>query len=127
MSSSSHDPKPPELQVITRDVGMMELQTRKVRENLEKQGFNVLDEKLGSLIITVQCESLKILQRFWEEYTTERLNKMVEKCLVTQDLLDRFHLDEVRLCTKVDHAEYKRSRRELILLGKIQFEDVFFS
>ncbi|KAJ7388920.1 hypothetical protein OS493_034843 [Desmophyllum pertusum] len=54
----------------------------------------IVDVKRGSLIITVECSSLEILEGLWEDYCTGHLNEMAQKFLVTEDLLE----EEYRAC-----------------------------
>lgn len=67
----------------------------------------------GSLIITVECRSLQILDELWEDYCTGHLNEMAQKFLVTEDILREFDpicLISVRLKTTIDEEEYRACR-----------------
>ena len=117
----------PDTQAITRDIVRHERETGVLRDQLEKKGIRVVKEEEGSLVVTVESGSLEILEQFWKEYSSGRLNEMAEQYLVTQALLDRFAgLVGVKLRTTVDPAEYKRNRRDLVILGKFHF-DIFLS
>ena len=37
----------------------------------------------GSLLITVKCSSLEILETLWEDYSSGNLGEVVQRCLVT--------------------------------------------
>ncbi|KAJ7388924.1 hypothetical protein OS493_034848 [Desmophyllum pertusum] len=39
----------------------------------------IVDTKSGSLVITVECSSLEILDRLWDDYCTGYLNEMAQK------------------------------------------------
>ena len=67
----------------------------------------VVDTESGSLIITVECSSLEILEGLWEDYRTGHLNDMAQKYLVTEDILKEFGLIEVRLMTTILEDEYR--------------------
>ena len=86
---------------------------KKVREVI------IVDVKTGSLIITVECSSLQILDELWIDYETGHLNEMAQKYLVTEDVLKAFGLTELKLKTTIVEEEY-RACREVFLtsLGK---------
>ena len=70
----------------------------------------VVDTQLGSLIITVECSSLEILEGLWEDYQAGILNAKAQKYLVTEDILNEFDLIEVRLMTTILEDEYRACR-----------------
>ena len=72
----------------------------------------VVDAQLGSLIITVKCSSLLILDELWEDYYTGHLNEMAQRYLVTEDVLKGFGLTEVKLMTTIMETEYRKCRDE---------------
>lgn len=65
-----------------------------------------VDAQLGSLIITVECTSLEILEGLWKDYCSGHLNKMAQKHLITGDILKEFGLTEVKLKTTILQEEY---------------------
>lgn len=75
----------------------------------------VLDTQQGSLIITVECSSLEILEGLWEDYRTGVLNAKAQKYLVTEHILKEFGLTEVRLTTTILEDEYKACREYFLL------------
>ena len=81
---------------------------QKVREAI------IVDVTTGSLIITVECSSLQILDKLWIDYTTGRLDEMAQKFLVTEDVLKAFGLTELKLKTTIVEEEY-RACREVFL------------
>ena len=90
------------------------------REYMEKvREVIIVDVKTGSLIITVECSSLQILDELWIDYKTGHLNEMAQKYLVTEDVLKAFGLTELKLKTTIVEEEY-RACREVFLtsLGK---------
>ena len=70
----------------------------------------VLDPKSGSLIVTVLCTSLEILDALWCNYCTGHLNDMAQKYLVTKDVLKEFDLIELKLKTTIQVEEYMAAR-----------------
>jgi len=70
----------------------------------------LVDAKEGSLIITVKCNSLQILDELWEDYCSGHLNEVAQKFLVTKDILETFGLIEMKLSTTIVEEEYKACR-----------------
>ena len=60
----------------------------------------------GSLVITVRCESLMILEELWTDYSSGRLDEVVQNCFVTEKILKELNLAELRLKTTMDKEEY---------------------
>ena len=60
----------------------------------------------GSLVITVKCESLMILEELWTDYLSGRLGEVVQNCFVTEKILKELNLAELRLKTTMDIEEY---------------------
>ena len=73
----------------------------------------VLDCQSGSLIITVECVSLKILEDLWQDYCTGNLGRVVQECLVTEDILKELGLSEIKLITTIDEKDYKDCQKYL--------------
>ena len=65
----------------------------------------------GSLIITLECSSLEILEGLWEDYCSGRLNEMAQKYLVTEEILKAFGLIAVKLMTTILVEEYTACRK----------------
>ena len=95
----------------------------KVREAIE-----------GSLKITVECQTLEILEQLWEDYCSGHLNAVAEEYLLTDDIKMRFLVESVKLKTTILEDDYlacklflKGNLRELpqkvfynFLLGRLQ-------
>ncbi|XP_078348623.1 3'-5' exoribonuclease HELZ2-like isoform X2 [Oculina patagonica] len=62
---------------------------------------------VGSLLITVKCDSLEVLERLWEDYISGHLGKVVQKCFVTEEILKELNLSELKLKTTISEEEYK--------------------
>ena len=77
----------------------------------------ILHVTSGSLIVMVECSSLEILERLWEDYSTGCLNEMAQKFLVTEELLKAFGLAKVKLTTTIKEEEYRACHK---LLSKIK-------
>lgn len=85
---------------------------REVREVI------VLDVKTGSLIFTLECESVQILDDLWEDYSKGNLSKEAQSSLVTNDILEEFNLSSFKLLLSINYQEYTSCRRRLINEGK---------
>ena len=77
----------------------------------------LVDDKPGSLIITVGCRSLQILEDLWTDYCTGRLNEMTQRYLVTKELLNELGLTEAKLTTNISEEEYRSCRNQLSVYG----------
>ena len=66
----------------------------------------IMDVSKGSLVITVKCESLMILEELWTDYLSGRLGEVVQNCFVTEKILKELNLAELRLKTTMDIKEY---------------------
>lgn len=77
------------------------------------KGVVTQDVKVSSLLITVKCRSLLVLEQLWTDYASGHLNEMVQKCLVTEDILNDLGLSELKLCTIVKEIDYKACKQSL--------------
>ena len=84
----------------------------------------IVDTQTGSLIITVECGSLEILDDLWDDYCTGNLNEMAQQYLVTEDILKEFGLVEVKLSTTIQEEEY-RAAREYFMQGSGEYPSFF--
>ena len=80
---------------------------REVREVI------LVDCKPGSLIITIECSSLKILEELWQDYCTGYLGRVAQECLVTEDILKELGLSDITLITTIDEKDYKDCQKYL--------------
>ena len=69
---------------------------------------------LGSIIITVGCNSLQILEELWDDFCTGHLNEMAQAFLVTEDILEALGVIEVKLSTSIAEDEYIACRKYLL-------------
>ena len=60
----------------------------------------------GSVLLTVKCESLMILEELWTDYSSGHLGEVVQNCFVTEKILKELNLAELRLKTTMDIEEY---------------------
>ena len=88
-----------------------------VRYMREVREVILVDCKPGSLIITVECGSLKILEELWQDYCTGNLGRVVQECLVTEDILKELGLSEIKMITTIDEKDY-RDCQEYLARGR---------
>ena len=86
----------------------------------------IVDVKTGSLIVTVECSSLKIIDELWEDYRTGHLNEMAQKFLATEEILVEFGLAELKITTTIKEEEYKACR-ELFLNPSSRYLDLIMN
>ena len=81
----------------------------------------IVGAKQGGLIITVECNSLEILDGLWEDYCKGHVKEMAQKYLVTEEVLKEFGLTEVKLTTTILKEEYRACREHLFhFLGELK-------
>ena len=66
----------------------------------------VRQASVGSLMVTVECKTLEILESLWKDYYSENLNTEAEKRLLTDDIKSRFHVVSVKLQTTILEEDY---------------------
>ena len=78
-----------------------------------KNNLNALveDIELESLLITVKCSSLQILEGLWKVYKSGYLNQVVQETLVTHEVLEILGIDEVKLIVSISKQEYERAKQ----------------
>jgi len=74
----------------------------------------IVDTQLGSLIITLECRSLEMLDELWSDYCSGFLNKMVQKFLVTDEVLKELGITELKFTTTILEEEYRACRDHLL-------------
>ena len=74
----------------------------------------VLDIKKGSLIFTLECGSVQILDDLWEDYCTGHLNEVAQSYLMTDDILEEFGLSSLKLTSNIKEEDYKACRQRLV-------------
>ena len=60
----------------------------------------------GSLVITVKCKSLMILEELWTDFLSGHLSEVVQNCFVTEKIMKELNLAELRLKTTINKEEY---------------------
>ena len=82
---------------------------------MEKMRVLITGVDMGSLLITVKCDSLEILERLWEDYSSGHLGEVVQRCFVTEEILTELSLAELNLQTTISEEEYMACK---MYLGK---------
>lgn len=75
----------------------------------------IVGARLGSLIITVRCTSLQILDELWEDYCSGHLNEMAQIFLVTDEILKDLGLKEAKLTTTILEEDYRACRQYFLV------------
>lgn len=65
----------------------------------------------GSLLLTVECRSLQILEGLWKDYCSGHLNKMAQESLITAEVLEKLGLTEIKLKVFISEEEYERGKQ----------------
>ena len=70
-----------------------------------------VDANVGSLVLTVKCSSLEILERLWQDYSSGHLGKVAQEFLVTERVLEDLGLVELKLKITISEEDYQEGRR----------------
>ena len=78
-----------------------------------KGKLNVLVQRfdVGSLLITVECSSLQILEALWEDYSSGHLSQVAQETLITSEVLEKLELSEVKLKTFISEQECEKVKQ----------------
>ena len=89
-----------------------------VRAFLEflKMAYNVsrVALNMGSLIISLNCKTLKGLDQLWNDYLSGHLNKVAERYLVTHKMKRKLKLRKINLKTTIEEENYLNCRKVLL-------------
>ena len=82
----------------------------------------IVDLDKGSLVLTVKCNSLEILEGLWKDFSTGFLGELAQKFLVTKKVLEELGLVELKLKTTILEEDFRACQKYLIKIsGKICF------
>ena len=68
----------------------------------------------GSLIISLNCKTLKGLDQLWNDYLSGHLNKVAERYLVTDEMKTKLNLRKINLKTTIEEENYLKCRKVLL-------------
>ena len=67
----------------------------------------------GSIIFTVECPTLDSLEHLWSDYLSGELDKVAERCFLTEDMKKKLNLDRIALKTIIDKENYLNCQKAL--------------
>ena len=70
---------------------------------------------LGSLIITLDCRTLRGLDKLWYDYLCGHLNKVAELYLVTDQMKKRLYLRKIKFKTTIKEENYLKCKKFLMV------------
>ena len=70
-------------------------------------------DRVGSWHITVECSSLQVLEGLWEDYRSGHLNSVAQEILITQPVLEKLGLTELKLKTFISEDQYEKGKKLL--------------
>ena len=81
-----------------------------------KMAYNVsrVAVNKGSLIISLNCKTLKDLDQLWNDYLSGHLNKVAERYLVTDKMKTTVNLRKINLKTTIEEENYLNCRKVLL-------------
>ena len=69
--------------------------------------------KMGSLLITLEINTLPILERLWEDYCSGHLGEVVQRSLATSEIMNILGLTELKLKTTILKEDYRTCKQSL--------------
>ena len=86
----------------------------------------IVNVNLGSLVLTVKCSSLEILERLWQDYSSGHLGKVAQEFLVNERVLEDLGLAELKLRIAISEKDYQEGRRHFSKCAGIKLIATFF-
>ena len=84
-------------------------------ECLEKTYNALLDAvNVGSLIISLDCKTLRGLDQLWNDYLSGDLNKVAERHLVTEEMKKKLNLRTIKLKITIEEENYLKCKKVLV-------------
>ena len=65
----------------------------------------------GSVVIIVECSTLEILEHLWNDYLSGELDKVAERCFVTDELRKKLDLETTCLKIFIKEENYLNCRK----------------
>ena len=91
----------------------------------KKLDLELSKKKTDSLILTVHCRTLEILERLWEDYCSGHLDEVAEECFLTDETAKtkeemKENMDTISVETTILRKEYERCKKFLTeISGKL--------
>ena len=79
----------------------------------DKLGLVLRKQVVRSWHITVECSSLQVLEGLWKDYCSGHLNSVAQKMLITQQVLEKLGLAELKLSTFISEDQYEKGKKLL--------------
>ena len=92
----------------------------KMAYNVSRVALNV-----GSLIISLNCKTLKGLNQLWYDHLSGHLNKVAERYLVTDEMKTKLNLRKINLKTTIEEQNYLNCRKVLLEVSG-EYQCLFF-
>ena len=67
----------------------------------------------GSVIIIVECPTLEFLEHLWRDYLSGELDKVAERCFVTDEMKKKLNLETICLKTFIEEENYLNCQKAL--------------
>ncbi|XP_015761223.1 PREDICTED: uncharacterized protein LOC107340384 [Acropora digitifera] len=95
-----------------------EMKETSLRDFLEflKEAYKVFPHALnkGSLIVSLNCKTLKGLDQLWNDYLFGHINKVAERYLVTDEMKTKLNLRKINFQTSIEEENYLKCRKVLL-------------
>ncbi|XP_070551937.1 myosin-2 heavy chain-like isoform X2 [Ptychodera flava] len=82
--------------------------TRQVLKD-DDPDIEVSDPEEGSIRYNVKCKTSKALQGLWQRYQSGKLRELVQKSLITPEVLSKVHAVCITMRVIIDYSEYEEA------------------
>ena len=104
---------PPDIDVWDVILSFKEAVDLFLRYLSSKLHLRVRSKGRGSWYITVECSSSQDLEGLWEDYRSGHLNSVAQEMLITQQVLEKLGLTELKLRTFISEDQYEKGKKLL--------------
>ena len=104
---------PPDIDVWDVILSFKEAVDLFLRYLSSKLHLRVRSKGRGSWHITVECSSSQDLEGLWEDYRSGHLNSVAQEMLITQQVLEKLGLTELKLRTFISEDQYEKGKKLL--------------
>ena len=81
-------------------------------------GVNLVTVAEGSVVMIVECPTLKSLELLWKDYLAGHLDKVAARLLVTDEIKKELNLETVYLKITIKEENYLNCKKALMGLPK---------
>ena len=85
---------------------------------IDAYGVLLVTVRQGSVIVILDCPTLKSLEHLWSDYLSGHLNKVAQRCLLTEEMRKKLNLEAICLKTTITEENYLICKKALMELPR---------